>query len=694
MNVKKIKDKLYYYFAEKNWGVRREYGPYVDAHQEEHVKQPWKHWWLLIRLNWHYRILRRTSYYTNQSGSSVSKVKLPYLEGSESQAFARRRDIWFAKDLAAYDIVSFDIFDTLVLRPFARPVDLFIILGKKFSIMNFQSIREQAERDARAEKRAISGTNEVTIYDIYEKVSKKTGLDLEFGVKTEFETEMEFCFANPYMLRVFKMLRDQGKRIIITSDMYFPQELMERLLSSCGYKEYEKLYISCEHYCSKRSGGLYKNLLRDYAGMRIAHVGDNFESDVKCAEAVGLHPFFYKNCHEIGNPYRADGMSSLIGPFYAGLVNTHLHNGIKTYSPYYEFGFIYGGLYILGYCNWIYRKAKQDQVDKVMFLSRDGYIYQQVFKMLFDDMPNEYVYWSRIANTRATIEINRSEFLRRVLSNKAHVPIPCSLGEVFRAISLDFLLNKLEDIGLREEDLLIPEIVPMIENLCIDHWDEIVAQCEKETEPLRQYFSGVISDCKKVAVVDIGWVGSGPLGIKYLLEKKWKMDCRVKCYLAASFHFDLTYNVNEIMDDDMDAYIFSQMFNRNLYDVHRSSNKGMNNAFFELFSQANHPSFAGITTDGNFEFDVAEVSNYKINTEIHRGILDFCSRYIETAKRMPSLMHIEGYDVYLPFRMLIRNLKFMKKMFGGYTISLEIANYARTQTQETLGDAMKQRKLM
>ena len=56
----KIKDKLYYYFAEKNWGVRREYGPYVDAHQEEHKKTPWKHWWLLIRLNWHYRILRRT----------------------------------------------------------------------------------------------------------------------------------------------------------------------------------------------------------------------------------------------------------------------------------------------------------------------------------------------------------------------------------------------------------------------------------------------------------------------------------------------------------------------------------------------------------------------------------------------------------------------------------------------------------
>lgn len=31
-----FKDKLYFYFAEKNWGVRREYGPYVDANRSEH----------------------------------------------------------------------------------------------------------------------------------------------------------------------------------------------------------------------------------------------------------------------------------------------------------------------------------------------------------------------------------------------------------------------------------------------------------------------------------------------------------------------------------------------------------------------------------------------------------------------------------------------------------------------------------
>jgi len=58
----KLKDRLYYYFAEKNWGVRREYGPYVNAHKDEHKGFRIKHWWILIKLNFHYRILRKTNF--------------------------------------------------------------------------------------------------------------------------------------------------------------------------------------------------------------------------------------------------------------------------------------------------------------------------------------------------------------------------------------------------------------------------------------------------------------------------------------------------------------------------------------------------------------------------------------------------------------------------------------------------------
>ena len=166
----KCKDNLYYYFAEKNWGVRREYGPYVDAHREEHAAAPWKHWWLLVRLNWHYRILRRNDAllaHLLPAPANQAKQCLPYLDGAESELSGRRPEIFLAKDLLQYDVVSFDIFDTLILRPFAKPADLFMLVGKRLKRAEFYRIRTDAERRAREESMHRNGHTEVTLYDIY-----------------------------------------------------------------------------------------------------------------------------------------------------------------------------------------------------------------------------------------------------------------------------------------------------------------------------------------------------------------------------------------------------------------------------------------------------------------------------------------------------------------------------------------------
>ena len=104
--LKKIKDILYYYFAEKNWGVRREYGPYVDAHQQEHKKSPWKHWWLLIQLNWHYRILRKKTLLIK---TPFSNLKSTQISINESTCSKRKDVLTVAKELLNYDIISFDV---------------------------------------------------------------------------------------------------------------------------------------------------------------------------------------------------------------------------------------------------------------------------------------------------------------------------------------------------------------------------------------------------------------------------------------------------------------------------------------------------------------------------------------------------------------------------------------------------------
>ena len=691
--MSKIKDKLYYVLVEKNPSIRDEYQGYVNANQEEHIIDRTKHWRLLMKLNWHYRVLRKETPLLPVPEPPAPNLKLPYLNGSESEGLKRMQSIHYARRFIDYDVISFDIFDTLILRPFAKPIDLFMVIGNKLGIMNFQNIRVESETIARTKKEITHKTREVTIYDIYAEVAEQTGIDIQTGVDTEFETEMEFCFANPYMLQLFKMVKEMGKEIIIASDMYLPHDMMKKLLESCGYTEYTKLYVSCDYLCSKRTGGLYKNIMRDFAGKKIAHIGDNFTSDVSSAKNTGISGMFYKSCHAIGNPYRADGMSELVGSFYSGIVNTHLHNGISEYNLHYEFGFIYGGLYILGYCNWIHKKAKQEGIDKILFLSRDGYVYQKVFNMMFDDIPNEYVYWSRIITIKSTIETSRMDFLKRMIISKTNLQQSYTIREMLDSISLSALIPKFIESGFKENQLFAPELIEKAKKVFIDNWDIVIKSYEKDKEMAKQYLESVVKGCNKVAAVDVGWIGTNVMSIKRIIEEDTSLSCDVKCYIAAcngAVNCKPNYNLNELMNGTIESYMFSQFENRNLNDVHRNTNKNINVSLFEFFTQADHPSFAGFNENNGFEFDVPEVTNYRINTDIRRGILDFCSLYLEKSTQNPYLRNIAGHDAYCPFRLLTRDISLIEKLFKNYTVAISVGG----NKLEILNDVLKRKGLI
>ena len=665
----RLKDKLYYYLVDKNWGVGPEYHRYVDTHPEEHANNRWKSWWLLLRLNWHYRVLRNTKplLATNiAKNNRRDKRKLPYLDGAESEVSKRREVIHFAKDLLQYDVVSFDIFDTLILRPFADPKDLFMIIGDNLGFPNFFKVRIEAEKLARERAAIYKGNREVTIGDIYDVVQERIGIDKEIGVETELEAEKRYCFANPYMKQVFNLLQEMDKTIIIVSDMYIQHKEMERLLENVGYTGYDKLYVSCDYNCSKRTGGLYQYVKRDYSGKKIVHIGDNVASDIQAAQKENLDVRYYKNCHEIGNQYRADGMSELVGSAYAGIVNTHLHNGIKTYSPYYEYGFIYGGLYILGFCNWIHKKAKKEGIDKVLFLSRDGDIYQKVFNMMFDDVPNEYFLWSRIANVKYTATINRYDFLKRNLYDRTNEVQKITVGRLLEIMSLEKFECYLSRYNISKDSLVLKENITIIEKMFIENWSEVRSELQKQFEEVSKYIKYKIGKSKKVAFVDVGWRGSSATGLKKIIEQILGLECKVLCWQAGVYSVERTEMDTLVLAEVVEPYIFSRMLNRNLYDQHLKTNKGLNCVFFELFTQATYPSFVGFSIDGRFMFDVPEVENKIVIQEVHQGIIDFCTLYSDKFIYDIFMINVQGFDAYCPYRIIIRDLKLIKKYFAEF----------------------------
>ena len=392
-----LKDKLYNYVVRKNDGLRYEYERYVMEHIDEHKKSRFKHWKLLGRLFVHYRIKNKRTplYYTCepskmittseqvqsaisanniQGEKAITKAKepvkekvvaktvkmqvkekaqgatkdatfnfpYPEIDTPESKCYNQIPPHQFVKRLLQYDVISFDVFDTLLLRSISEPKSVYTLIGERLNYLSFQRVRIRAQSEAREKCIRTKGTNEMSLEDIYEVVFNKTGIPVDIGVKAEMNVEKDICYANPYMKRVFDILQSYGKRIIITSDMYMSQKQIHELLECAGYQNISEIYVSSEYGCSKANGQLF-NIIIENEGYdkRIIHVGDNPKSDIKNAKEKNIAAAHYTNVNTAGNKYRCDGMSQLMRAAYRGIVNAQLHCGINKYSFPYEFGFVY-----------------------------------------------------------------------------------------------------------------------------------------------------------------------------------------------------------------------------------------------------------------------------------------------------------------------------------------------------------------
>ena len=319
---------VYNFLVNRHPGIRQKYHNYHDrAHGYKNILS----WFYLILLN--LICFFTIGHYPKQANASNSgkHKKLPLTESESMVRFRQGKCVDdLVSELMKYDVVSFDIFDTLIFRPFSAPTDLFYLIGNEIGLLDFKRMREEAEYTARIEKYAESGTYEVDFRDIWLKLSEMIDISVDDGMALEHKYELEFCYANPFMKKVFDKLIKSEKRIVITSDMYLSKAFLNKLLHSNGYTGFERLYVSCEYDKSKSDGRLYDVVLNEMqiAPEQMIHVGDNEHSDVKIPKRRGISSCYYPNVNKHSIDYRASEISSIIGGAYRGIVNNHIYNGI------------------------------------------------------------------------------------------------------------------------------------------------------------------------------------------------------------------------------------------------------------------------------------------------------------------------------------------------------------------------------
>lgn len=446
--------------------------------------------------------------------------------------------------LRAGECVSFDIFDTLLVRPFYEPKDLFCLLDGDFARESdcdvpFHVLREKGERIARSKN--LLG-EEVDLATIYEVMASAFGLEptlLERMRGRELEAELRFCATRRSVQNLFRLLRRRGARILLISDIYLPRPFMEKLLEKNGYTGYERMFLSCESGVTKQSGNLFRAaaVACGVAPEHILHIGDNWESDVVRAQGAGLRTFFYARSVDCllqrisdipsTDMYRdylrptggaVNGTNALMrlgvrcslaviaNRLYDDPFNSYPAGSAFGHDPRF-FGYAALGMHLLALTQWI----RGESGGRVRFIARDGYLPMRAYALLYGREGTKYLHVSRRALLPVTLLLGGGPALFEV--NVAPGETPRSLCSLVRPLLKPAFLRK-----IAEEELLhagssafgpdIPftgeaELHHFVTRVLLPNLDP--AACARYRSALAGYFSARLNDGD--ACFDVGYSG-------------------------------------------------------------------------------------------------------------------------------------------------------------------------------------------
>lgn len=200
---------------------------------------------------------------------------------------------WILTQTRKYEIVSFDVYDTLIHRHYVSPHMVFDSVESKLEDMGYDEQNFHIKR-CEAERLAHLSTvrEEVTLDDIYNFYVTDKDCK-EILKKVEIETEIMCVYPDRIMKRIFDVLIKENKKIIIISDMYLSSAVIRKVLNKAGYSGYEKIYVSSDIGLTKGTGRLFAYVLKENEGKSIIHIGDRFRSDYCNARENGMQSIWY-----------------------------------------------------------------------------------------------------------------------------------------------------------------------------------------------------------------------------------------------------------------------------------------------------------------------------------------------------------------------------------------------------------------
>lgn len=501
-----------------------------------------------------------------------------------------------------YDIISFDLFDTLILRKCLYPTDAFNLVKP----LPFKHSRIMLEKKAR-EVGNLKGVVEIDYDSIYKMLPQS-----DFLKSKELEVEKDLIYINEPIREILDYAKSIGKFVILASDMYMKKDFLESIMKENGI-EYDKFYLSSELNATKHSGELYKLIKKDFPDKTILHIDDRKDLCIK-AESVGISSLQVPLLRESEKvKYLAEKHDKNDYSVYSALVSQN-----RNENFWYNIGYDYIGVTTLAMLN----QAAKDKhnYDEILFLSRDGYLPYSIYENFKEDSDPKGTYF----------KTNR--WLQRCYSIKKNTKLEDE--------AIADLTGYLGGLNIHDTDTLAQylQIENKMENALLKHnWSTNNYQSKKENllKFIKVNFKQIKKKClnirdnydkylsqfrgKRIAIVDVGWNGS----------------C-LEVFKEAGIVVTNGYFFSYLQNDPRIKSVYKEDKSRgNLWDYFSI------NVFENLYS-ANHGTYKNVVEDvfdeedGFFfeeEVNYHEINFQKKRDKIFMGAYDFVKDFIKIQRK-------------------------------------------------------------
>lgn len=319
------------------------------------------------------------------------------------------------REISRFEVVSFDVFDTLLIRRVHEPdlvkestsrfmSNLAAERGVSVSEKSITRVRNSIEATHRRRNGIVHPDCEANYLTLMREAVREV-----FGIDTaeetveqlvsriydyELQVESHALVARAGWIPLLEALQKRGAAVVALSDMYLPADAIKTLLDRAGVGRYiTEVHSSADSFRAKASGHGYRRLyeLRGWSPRTWLHIGDNLFSDGLQADAHGVTALCLRDPSErkrkmiLKKYYEV----SRYKPFWYGRYLQQIAlpleqevTNLNQNGSLYHLGYSFFGPLLGGYVAHLLHRARAMKIPALYFLSREGRLLHQLWQRM------------------------------------------------------------------------------------------------------------------------------------------------------------------------------------------------------------------------------------------------------------------------------------------------------------------------